>query len=102
MSSTINVLIKKVGQRCVVVPGIIVVKPGDVVNLRNTTREIVYAQAYGLSKTFEILPRQTYALKVPVIRPGIYPVAVFCAGSKVFGWTPIPMTAPMPIIIVHR
>ena len=102
MTSTVNVLIKKVGQRCVVAPGIIVVKPGDVINLRNTTREIVYAQAFNITKPFEILPRQTYVLKVPVIRPGIYPVVVFCAGSKVFGWAPIPMTAPMPIIIVHR
>jgi hypothetical protein len=101
MQRTKIVRIKRTGNRCLVIPEIIIVLPGDKVEIINMTHDTAYAQIYRMGRVFSIPPGVTHVLKVPKVRPGIYPFAVFCNKSGVFCWTKSTMSS-MPIIIVPK
>ncbi len=101
MRRTHIVRIKKTGRHCNVIPNVIVIAPGDKVRIINMTRDTVFGQILGTKTTFKLGPRQDKTVTVPGIRPGIYPVVVFCYESEIFCWTQL-VKSSMPIIIVPK
>jgi plastocyanin len=103
MPRTKSITIKRLGTRCVVSPALIVVAPGDLVKVFNTTGQTAQIYILELRRTYSIPPtvfgaRAPYILTVPKnARPGAYHYVVVCHRPS-----NICITSGLPIIIVPR
>lgn len=95
----VKVRITRVDGHCKVIPGIVVVNPGQTIQFTKAVPGAVYIQFSGMRRKLTI---GKFSIKGELVisgttRVGIYPYAVFCYDKKEFC-----TGSSMPIIIVPR
>ena len=97
----VDVNVSRVGDECLVTPGDIVVKPGDIISFTNGTAghlHIQFADHNVHQETITVPPgKTTYEVRVTPGLRGCFPFAVFCQEVHDFA-----IGGSMPIVIIVR